>query len=125
MRLPPTPAAAGQARALVAEACHLWHVEHLRGPATLIVSELVSNAVQHAGTDLQVNVALRRDHLHLSVRDEDPRPAARPDPEPDPARPAVRGRGLYLVESYATAWGSHANGDGKAVWATLRATPPD
>ena len=125
LRLAATPAAAGRARALIAEACRDWHLEHLRGPATLVVSELVSNAVQHAGTDLEVTVALRRDHLHLSVRDGDPRTPVRPDADPDPAHPAVRGRGIHLVEVYASAWGTHATGDGKTVWATMPAIPVD
>ena len=122
LRLPPTAAAATRARALIAESCRDWQVDHVRGPATLIISELVSNAVEHAGTDLQVNVALRRDRLHLSVRDHDPRVPVTPDADRDHGNPAVRGRGLHLIDTYATAWGCHANDAGKTVWAALRTT---
>ena len=95
---------------------------HLAGPATVVISELVSNAVEHAGTDLVVTVALRGRYLHLSVHDDSRQP---PVPTAEgkggPLVP-VRGRGLHLVAGYATAWGSAPVGGGKTVWATLRAT---
>src|SRR5207248_14475 len=62
-----TPAAPGTARELVGGACRSWGVAHLAGPATVVISELVSNAVEHAGTDLEVSIALRGRYLHLSV----------------------------------------------------------
>ncbi|GLI00968.1 STAS domain-containing protein [Phytohabitans aurantiacus] len=114
--------APARARALVASACHDWQVDHLRGPATQIVSELVANAVRHAGTgEIQLAVSLRGAHLYLSVRDRSTQP-----PVPAWAVPealAHGGRGLFLVDLYATAWGCNTVVDGKTVWASLRATP--
>jgi anti-sigma regulatory factor (Ser/Thr protein kinase) len=52
------------------EACRAWHLSHLLFSAQLIVSELVANAVQHAGTDIGVTVSRRAQRLHLIVSDE-------------------------------------------------------
>lgn len=114
-----TRAAPATARELVGMACRSWGLEHLVGPATVVISELVSNAVEHAGTDLAVTVALLGRYLHLSVRDGSPLPPV-PAAEDGPLVP-VRGRGLRLVAGYATAWGSTPVPDGKTVWATFRA----
>jgi anti-anti-sigma regulatory factor len=122
VRLAATPAAPASARDLVGGACRSWGLAHLAGPATVVISELVSNAVEHAGTDLDVRVALRGRYLHLSVHDGSSRPPVpAPETEGGPLVP-VRGRGLQLVAGYATAWGSTPVGGGKAVWATLRAS---
>lgn len=122
-RLCATVGAARRARELVSAACRRWELDELAEPASLVISELVSNAVQHAGTDLVVRMARRGDHLHLSVQDGSRRP---PLMAGDSGRtddsPAVRGRGLHLVDTYTTAWGSNITADGKTVWATLRVT---
>jgi anti-anti-sigma factor len=123
-RYAPTVAAPAAARDLVERACKSWEIEHLIEPATMIMSEFVSNAVQHAGTPIDVTLVLRGSYLHLRVNDSDPRP---PTPrELDMYAPGPlteRGRGLYLVDIYASAWGSSPTPTGKTVWATLRAVP--
>ncbi|HEX8629274.1 MAG TPA: ATP-binding protein [Catenuloplanes sp.] len=126
LRLPPTLSAAAQAREMVSDACRAWRTTDLSGPATQIISELVSNAVQHAGTDVHVGAALRGGFLHLSVRDyaQGGPTATHPQDAADGVALPERGRGLHLVGVYATAWGSIPTGDGKTVWATLRATAP-
>ena len=124
IRLAATPAAARNARVMITRACQSWYVEHLNEAATLVISELVSNAVQHARTDLHVTAALRGDYLRLSVRDHSPQtslPSATDVATGN--RLAPRGRGLRLVDFYSTAWGWHTGDGTKTVWATLRATP--
>ncbi len=128
LRLEPAPTAPARARRMITEALRTWGVDDLTGPATLIVSELVSNAVQHAGTALIVNASVRGEHLYLSVQDHDPQAPTVPDRPPIDGSPTAGGRGLHLIEVYATAWGSHFAADGKTVWATLRIAgndPPD
>jgi anti-anti-sigma regulatory factor/anti-sigma regulatory factor (Ser/Thr protein kinase) len=120
LRLEPTPAAPARARRMITEVLRTWGIDDLAGPATLIVSELVSNAVQHAGTALTVDASLRREHLYLSVRDHEPQPPTMPRPPPADGPLTAGGRGLHLIEVYATAWGSDSAADGKTVWATLR-----
>ena len=130
LRLESTPDAPARARDLVAAACRRWDTPDLRGPAALVVSELVTNAVQHAGTDMLVRLVRDGTHVYVSVRDSSPAPlrpggtAAGTFPHTDgPA--ADRGRGLHLVSTYTTAWGCNVTGDGKTVWAVLRTSDPD
>jgi anti-sigma regulatory factor (Ser/Thr protein kinase)/anti-anti-sigma regulatory factor len=122
LRLGPTPDAPSAARRRLAEACAEWGIPDMIENAVIVVSELVSNAVQHAGTDIVVRAARRGDYLHVSVRDDDPTPPMAPDATAGPGSPLdERGRGLRLVGVHTAAWGSHVSADGKTVWATLRA----
>jgi anti-anti-sigma regulatory factor/anti-sigma regulatory factor (Ser/Thr protein kinase) len=109
------PDATSAARDLVDRACAQWKVTHLADAAALIITELVANAVEHAGTPMQVSVVLRRRHLHLAVRDESPLPLERSGGEDEEP-----GRGLLIVEGMSSAWGCVHTADGKVVWATLR-----
>ena len=121
LALPPEPDSAGRARALVADACRGWNLPQLVFTGRLVMSELVANAVEHAGTDLLVSVARRGPGLYLAVRDGSlalPRVL-----EPcRGARPDRRGQGLRLVEEIATAWGAMRihDGTGKVVWASVQ-----
>jgi hypothetical protein len=118
--LPPTPGAARLGRDLATEACLSWQVTELVPPASIIVSELVTNAVQHAATPCDLTLARTLGHLHIGVRDQDPRPAVRHDPD----LLSCGGRGLLIVEQIALSWGSTPAPAGKVVWATLPACPP-
>ena len=121
LHLPATPGAAALARRHVGEACHAWTLDHLTDPAQLIITELVSNAVLHAGTPVDVTITRRRRFLHLAVRDADPTPPRLR--QIDPAA-AERGRGLRLIDAYAAGWGSLTGPRSKIVWATLRVVSP-
>ena len=124
IRLPAVVEAPSRARALVHDACVSWQVEALSPAASIVVSELVSNAVEHAGTDLVVTLSLPHQYLHVAVRDGSrarPRQSAF-DHYREPTA-MQRGRGLHLVDGFATAWGVLPCADGKIVWATLRAVP--
>ena len=72
-RLQPMVDATAAARHLVDRACRLWGIAPVADLAELIVTELVSNGVRHARTDLEVRVGLHRRQLHLSVRDGSPK----------------------------------------------------
>lgn len=120
-RLAPRPASIGQARNLVTQACRTWHLPHLLHDTSLIMSELATNAVKHAGTDFIVTVSRGGARLHLAVHDGVPRFPHPSEPELiDPqASLAERGRGLRLVHSVAAAWGAMPAHGGKVVWATV------
>jgi anti-anti-sigma regulatory factor len=122
-RLAPTVDAPARARNIVVNACHDWAVPTITEPATLVVSELIANAVQHAGTDIDLTVTLRADYLHIRVRDSSPQPVRPPSGDLLGTPRSTHGRGLKLVDVYATGWGCNATGEGKIVWATLRARP--
>ena len=112
----PVAGAARQAREIAATACRQWEQPELVGPATLIVSELVSNAVHHASTVARLHLALDDRHLTVAVQDESPEPPVLRDPT---SAVTVRGRGLMLVAAVAKAWGWSPAAGGKVVWATL------
>jgi anti-anti-sigma regulatory factor/anti-sigma regulatory factor (Ser/Thr protein kinase) len=120
--LAPIRTAPATARAFVRDVLGYWQLAlpdtTLVDRAVLVASELVTNAVVHARTDLRLRVELRGDLLHLAVRDGSPRLlrlVTIPDPE------AEGGRGLWLVEQLARAWGVNRHPDGgKVVWCTLK-----
>ena len=81
-----------------------------------VANELVTNAVVHAGSDLWLRLELRADRLFISVRDASPRLLRTVTPDLE----AEGGRGLWLVEQLARAWGVRpAPGGGKIVWCAL------
>lgn len=83
--------------------------------AKLVVSELATNAVIHAGSPFSVTVARHGPAIRISVRDwNDAAPIVRN------GGPLARsGRGLRLVEAIADDWGVERDPDGKTVWADL------
>src|SRR5262249_7027891 len=87
--------------------------------ARLVVSELVTNAVVHARTPIELDVVVKDSTLRIEVTDYG---ADRPHVW---ARAANGGRGLPIVESLADRWGVLDLGSGKTVWCELqlRAVP--
>lgn len=90
--------------------------EELVSDVELLVSELVTNVVRHAGTDADLVVSLHRRSLTLEVRDgREATPRwRRADPDDE------GGRGMFLVGTLSQEWGVRAlAAGGKAVWCTL------
>lgn len=91
--------------------------------ATVIVSELLSNALRHARPlpSGQIRVAWSKDGDSVEVEVSDGGATT----EPRRGRPALSslgGRGLGIVESLAECWGvRHEDGGGATVWAILKA----
>ena len=105
------------ARALVRDALSSWDLHHLEDVATLLVSELATNALLHARTDFAVEAVRRRDVLRVMVLDCSP---AMPHPRRHSLE-AGTGRGLSLIETLAGSWGSEISEDpwAKGVWFEL------
>ncbi len=119
LRLPPELGAVFAARTLAAEACLNYRLPHLIHHARLIISELATNAVEHSGSDFEVQVSVRGPVLHLAVQDRHPRPPRLIEAGP-PGMPTLGpGYGLRVVAAAATSWGSLPCPEGKVVWATL------
>jgi anti-sigma regulatory factor (Ser/Thr protein kinase) len=116
--LTPRPGAGRRARELVTEACARWGLPDLVGSGCLVVTELVGNAVRHAGTSISVRLHRGRRYLHFCVRDASARmpvPATAMSLAPDSPR------GLLLVAAVSDRWGWRPDGaGGKVVWAMLR-----
>jgi anti-sigma regulatory factor (Ser/Thr protein kinase) len=113
----PVSGAARHARNVVTDACLRWGLPSLIAPATLIISELVSNVVDHAQTLMTVRVAHRQPDLYLAVDDGASAPPVLREWDGDGL--PLRGRGLMLVAAAATTWGYERRVAGKTVWATV------
>jgi anti-sigma regulatory factor (Ser/Thr protein kinase) len=118
MTLPPARQAAGEARQATRKTLAAWGIGHLEEPATLLVSELVSNAIQHASASrlpLELRLETSGAWLRIEVLDADPcLPQPRTADELDES-----GRGFVLVEAIADKWGASPAAAGKTVWAEL------
>jgi hypothetical protein len=108
--------APGRARRFVIETLRRWGEHRLVDDAAIVVTELATNAVVHAQSELVVAVQQSDARIVLLVRDTSSMP---PQPRHPPLT-AFRGRGLEIVAAIASRWGADAVGDGKVVWAELQ-----
>ena len=102
-------------RRFVAARLDDWACSHVIETATLLTSEILTNAVVHGLAP--VRLRLRRTDTEVAVIVSD---RSRNLPQPRRAGPTDEsGRGLILLDVLATRWGAHATADGKDVWFTL------
>lgn len=88
--------------------------------AGLLVSELASNAVRHAGSDFVLRLEQTPDQLEVEVTDKGPGSPVMQTPE---ARD-LSGRGLRIVDILADSWGVRPSAEGgKSVWFILALGP--
>jgi phosphoserine phosphatase RsbU/P len=116
-----TPAAA---RALVRSMLEETGLDSLLNEALLLTTELSTNAVVHAGTELDIEVTADPSGLTVTVTDFAPGPVEQLAVGPrndkiDIGEVAERGRGLLLVDHFASRWGTVHEGTGKGVWFRL------
>jgi anti-sigma regulatory factor (Ser/Thr protein kinase) len=91
----------------------------------LVVSELVANAIRHAGTDFTVTADLDGDVVRIQVLDQDSRPPALLGFDTE----STSGRGLQMVAGLSRDWGwrtaeSDGGVSGKVVWAEVETEGP-
>lgn len=117
LQLPPEQVSAAVARRFVEDVYARWGCGHALDEALVVVSELVTNAVVHAGTTCHLRLSRRDDAVRIDVRDEG---AGSPDPHVA-AEDDEHGRGLLLVSAMCRAWGVEpaGSGAGKSIWAEL------
>ena len=113
--LPARASSAGVAREVVAWQLREWHIESLCDDAAVVVTELISNAVRHAKTELELKLVHLPDGVRLEVSDGSMAPPIK--------RPATSvdegGRGLHLVDALSTRYGVDTESGGKRVWAEM------
>jgi hypothetical protein len=133
----PTSDVPGRVRRAVTGQLRTWDLRGIdEEDMALVLTELVTNAVEHARTPLTVTVGLlpttgSADNgngngsggpmVRIEVADGSTAP-----PRPRPLDPwAARGRGLQMIEALATGWGHILTATGKTVWAELAPARPD
>lgn len=115
--LPAAPTSVGHARRFVADALAAVGAGQLVEVAGLLASELVTNAVVHAGGTIRVHVSSGDGTVRIGVEDGSARP-----PLPRQAADSDHGgRGLALVTDLSARWGVDELVAGKEVWFELRA----
>ncbi|WP_149179652.1 ATP-binding protein [Streptomyces sp. TRM49041] len=116
------PRSVGLARRELRAALAGWKLAAVEDAALLVLSELLTNAVRHAGVagrPVETRFARMPCGLRIEVHDASerrPRPTAREE----------GGWGLPLVAALATRWGVTGRAEGgKSVWAELEEAGPD
>jgi two-component sensor histidine kinase len=101
----------------VADACRLYGGD-VADTAALLASELITNALRYGSGEITVLVTPGSGEVRVDVADESSQApkvrSAAPDDE--------GGRGLLIVQSLASSWGTEPlpQGRGKSIWFTLR-----
>ncbi|MGW5062004.1 ATP-binding protein [Streptomyces sp. NPDC004096] len=122
-RLPPQPRSVSAARRFVRRALEQSSADVV-DTAQLLVSELVTNAVVHANTEVEVRAWATGGRAHVHVSDHQP---SRGLVTQQFSTYATTGRGLGMVEQLASNYGVHVGEDIKTVWFELwpdTAPPP-
>ena len=118
-RLDASSSAPSQARAFVAQELQAelgeLYEQSLCDDALLLTSELVTNAVLHARTGVELSVVTGMGAIHVEVSDDDPGVPRQRTADLD----ALGGRGLALVAALAGDWGVRLAPPGKVVWFEL------
>jgi len=125
--LPHSPASVVAARSHISTDLHgAGIVTPAIGDATLVVSELLTNAILHArplpGARVLVAWALRERSLEVAVSDGGS--MTRPQTT-RPSLSSIGGRGLAIVENLSWRWGVLPSDFGLTVWAVLPAPGGD
>ncbi|GAA3734402.1 SpoIIE family protein phosphatase [Micromonospora maritima] len=124
VRLPTDRRTPAAARALVRAMLLEAGLPELLNEALLLTTELTTNAVEHARTELDIEVEADRAGLTVTVTDFASGPVdeltvgARNNTS-DITEVAARGRGLLLVDHFASRWGTTYLPTGKGVWFRL------
>ncbi|MDX6372908.1 MAG: hypothetical protein QOD98_1896 [Nocardioidaceae bacterium] len=90
--------------------------DHVFDEASLIVTELATNAVLHTDSPYEVRLSRTDGVIRIEVADGD---GGTPEPQPFSAV-AESGRGIVIVSAISASWGIDAQPQGKVTWAELR-----
>jgi anti-sigma regulatory factor (Ser/Thr protein kinase) len=111
----PLPEAVAAARHFVARALRDWRGHGLLTDASMIASELATNAVLHASTPFLLSIHQSRDAILIRIEDGEMEHAERQESQEH----ELSGRGMAIVQALSTRWGSDPVPAGKVVWAEL------
>ena len=120
LMVPRSPKAATIARAALTEWLATWRCpSDLAADVTLVLSELVTNAVIHANSSADITATLHDHRLRVEVHDRSAEPPHLRTGHDDPG-----GYGLQFVATLADTWGWTFTTPGKVVWTEHRRHDP-
>ena len=112
-QLPAELRSAGEARAMVRRTLEGWCDDDLLDDIALCVSELVTNAVVHAGSAPRILVHVRPTAIHVEISDDSAVMPVVKNADPHD----TSGRGMAILGDLSDRWGSRRrSGGGKTVW---------
>lgn len=106
---------ARRARRFATEVLTEWQLDDAIEDCGLVVGELATNAVRHAGSDFTVSLSRTDGDIHIAVGDS----SANAPELRSPIASERSGRGLRIVDAIAARWGYRVDDDGKVVWADV------
>jgi anti-sigma regulatory factor (Ser/Thr protein kinase) len=108
-------------RAFLRDLLEQWDVAPESDEMQVLASEVVTNALIHAHSRVDLRLRKYSDRIRVEVQDSDPSPPVPTTLLEDDAEneEAENGRGLLIVEALANAWGSSPAGRGKITWFEL------
>ncbi|MFC9063862.1 ATP-binding SpoIIE family protein phosphatase [Streptomyces harbinensis] len=116
--VPAEPTAVARARELASRQLTSWGLQDAVFTTELVVSELVTNAIRHAGGPIQLRV-IRQGGVICEVSD-----GSSTSPHLRRARAYDEsGRGLFIVAHLTQRWGSRQSSTGKTIWAEVPDEP--
>jgi GAF domain-containing protein/anti-sigma regulatory factor (Ser/Thr protein kinase) len=118
-RLAPDSTSPSLARRLVEGVMNEAGLQHLVDEALLLVTELVTNAVVHAGTEVGVDIDVDERGVRVEVFDAGPGHFLKDAP----SETREGGRGVFLLDAIAQEWGTRHRLGGKAIWFRLGGEP--
>jgi anti-sigma regulatory factor (Ser/Thr protein kinase) len=114
----PVPESIAAVRRFVSRILGRWREPDLVADATLISSELATNAILHARSPFRVSVDRSVGVICISVQDA---AGGLAEQQEVPAE-ALNGRGMAIVEALSRRWGCDNLPSGKVVWAEIGPT---
>jgi len=112
------PRQVGQMRRIGAAHLRKWGLNSCVDTATLLISELVTNAVRYGAEDITFSMSHRAGEIIIEVIDGSSEfPRVR-----QPTADGESGRGMFLVEAMADRWGTSE--DGTRTWCTIAVPQP-
>ena len=119
VHLAPDVSSLREGRRFVAQTLREWDADETRiEPVQLVATELVANAIVHAGSAPVLSLGAEGADLLLRVADESTRLPVAQTVTAD----AAGGRGLLMIEALGDGWGVDANASGKVVWVEFHHT---
>ena len=104
-------------RTFVRQTLRGWGLSRLEDTVTLLVTEMVTNALVHTDGDAALELRHQDGVVRVLVTDSFSRVPHHRAQDPD----ATGGRGLLVVGALALEWGVEPSGEGKTVWADVKA----